>query len=842
MRIPNSLTLRQTLEGMTLIFDAEAAAGLEATIQFDVSGDESGVYHLSIAEGECHFHAGLAESPTLTIATPSDVWLKISRGELPGQDALMDGLYTANGDLSLMLKMDALFKSDGDTSYEAPASQRPAGPIPLPGMAWMTVAFIPWMIHWITFDIPGISHWISVGLPLLFATLIVGYRLATGSQSTNPQSPAFLEWGGLGFFTLAGALALTGSEGFAHWGSIISSVVMGGLWFGSILFVKIPLSGEYSKWSFVKTLWRNSMFIYPNAVITLVWGWQFIAASALGIAAILLPEQMVVLTVARYLLLVPAFIFTSVYQKRTPISNPQFTNTQLRFWAGMGLSAVSGLLLTATMPGFDVPFLGWIALVPLLMVITTAPAKQHYALALPFGVILSIGVHNWYPNMFPPILGYFLIFAVGTFYAGMLQLGSWLQSRLPGALKLLALPVAWSAVEFVRFIAPVLEDWWFVLLAKSMWRFPPALQVLSLTGFPGLSFLVMLANVAIMGLVIRQLGTRDQETGEQDGAVTRLNGFGVPDAEFIRWAWPSVVALVIVAAVLIWGAFTIPSAPASTFTIAALTDMMIQDPDIPGLIKSSEVNERLSDPQRSQDIFDINENLTREIIAAGAKPDFIVWPENKIASMDNMEIMSQISALAQDVNTYIVVNPDKVLGEGQYQVIALMVASDGEEAGQRAKIRLFGDASEHGFQVGSRNFSVFETPYGKVGLGICYDYHFLDVARGLARNGARILLMPTDDDFDGNPNFPPFHASDGVFRAAEHRVAMGLANTNGLALVIDPYGRITAEGKVNQRGVIIGETFTAPGETLYTRFGDWFGWLMVTGLAGLVIAAKKAQD
>ena len=821
MKVPTNLNLRQTLEGMPLIFNPEASADLNAIIQFDVSGEEPGFYHLSITNGECRFQAGVAESPTLTIDTPSEVWLKISRGELSGQDALLQGLYTASGDLSLMLKMDALFKSDSDVSYEAPASQRPAGPIPLPGMSWMAVAFIPWMIHWITFDIPGISHWISVGLPLLLSALIIGYRLAF-------DRPTWMEWGGLGFFTISGTLALTGSPGYTHWGSIISSVVMAALWLSSLQFSKTPLSAEYSKWDFVKALWRNSMFIYPNAVITLVWGWQFIMASFLGIAALLIPEQMLVFTIARYLLQVPAFIFTYVYQKRVlelKVDDYEKTFARLHFWAGLGLSAVSGLLLTAAMPGFDVPFLGWIALVPLLMVISTAPLKQHYPLALPFGLLLSIGVHNWYPNIFPPVLGYFLIFAVGTFYASMLQLGSWLQSRLPGALKLLALPVAWSAVEFVKFIAPVIEDWWFVLLAKSMWRFPPALQVLSLTGFPGLSFLVMLANVALAFLVIKMLGIQNQETGELDSLPSKVCAAG----------------LGFVGLILILGSLSIPDSPSETFSIAALTDMMLQDPDIPGLIKSSEVNERLSDPQRSQDIFDINENLTREIIAAGAKPDFIVWPENKIASMDNMEIMSQISALAQDVNAYIVVNPDKVLGEGQYLNMALMVASDGEEAGQRAKIHHFGDASEHGFQIGSRNFSVFETPYGKVGLGVCYDYHFLDVARGLARNGARILLMPTDDDFDGNPNFPPFHASDGVFRAAEHRVAMGLANTNGLALVIDPYGRITAEGKVNQRGVIIGETFTAPGETLYTRIGDWFGWLMVGMLSLLLVLATRRK-
>ena len=174
----SNLNLRQTLEGMPLTFNPESAAGLNITIQFDVSGDEPGIYHLSISNGKCRFHTGLAESPTLIVATPSDVWLKISRGELSGQDALLKGLYTASGDLSLMLKMNALFRSASEVSYKAPSTQRPAGPIPLPGMAWMTVAFIPWILHWSTFDLPGLSHWISVGLPLLISIMIVHFTRA----------------------------------------------------------------------------------------------------------------------------------------------------------------------------------------------------------------------------------------------------------------------------------------------------------------------------------------------------------------------------------------------------------------------------------------------------------------------------------------------------------------------------------------------------------------------------------------------------------------------------------------------------------------------------------------
>jgi len=181
--------------------------------------------------------------------------------------------------------------------------------------------------------------------------------------------------------------------------------------------------------------------------------------------------------------------------------NPRLKSLPL--WLKITLSILSGVLLVASMPGYDIPYIGWIALIPMLIVVMNSRAKHRFLLALPFALVFSVGVHRWYPQIFTPALGYFLIFAVGTFYAGIIQFVVWLQSRQSGVLKLLALPTAWAGVEFIKFIAPVVEDWWFVLLAKSQWRFPPALQILSVTGFPGLSFLVMLVNVALTFLIIK---------------------------------------------------------------------------------------------------------------------------------------------------------------------------------------------------------------------------------------------------------------------------------------------------------------------------------------------------
>jgi apolipoprotein N-acyltransferase len=477
------------------------------------------------------------------------------------------------------------------------------------------------------------------------------------------------------------------------------------------------------------------------------------------------------------------------------------SSSKKSFWLGLALSALSGILLTISMPGFDVPYVGWIALVPLLIVLLNAEPKQVYPLALPFGIIFSIGVHNWYPNIFPPALGYFLIFAVGTYYAGVLQLGVWLYSRLPAPLKLLGLPVAWSAIEFVKYITPVIEDWWFVLLADSAWRFPPALQILSVTGVFGLSFIVMLVNTAIATLLMK------------DSTTSRR---------------ASLIALALSALIIGAGALSIRPAE-NGFKIAVLTDMVNQDPlvkaqgEFAGLLSTS--------PEVSQAIFDTDAQLTREI--AAQNPAFVVWTENEFTSPDDQQFTSQLGALASEVNAYITVDTAWNAPTGLHDT-ALLVGPDGTEVGRRAKINITSGEADSGFVPGPREFPVFETPYGKAGISICWDVHRLWIIRELARSGAQIVLLPMDNDFNGTRTFPPFHAADVVFRAVENRLAFGEAAVSGLSMVVDPYGRITAEGKINEKDVTVGETFVVEGQTLYTRFGDWFGWTMVAVLVILI--------
>lgn len=98
--------------GMPLFFDRHAAGDVAASIQFQVT--DSGSYWLRIDRGRCKSFEGTAPSPDLTVRTPDAVWTRISRGELDGGQALMEGLYSVEGDFALLPKLKEWFPTRRD--------------------------------------------------------------------------------------------------------------------------------------------------------------------------------------------------------------------------------------------------------------------------------------------------------------------------------------------------------------------------------------------------------------------------------------------------------------------------------------------------------------------------------------------------------------------------------------------------------------------------------------------------------------------------------------------------------------------------------------------------------
>ena len=107
--VPDFKTCRDLIEAMPRVFRAGAAGGMSATYQFVITGSEDFTARLEISGGRCEFHDGPATNPDVTITSPAEVWLAVSRGEMDGQTAFMSGKYKVQGNMALLLKMKELF-------------------------------------------------------------------------------------------------------------------------------------------------------------------------------------------------------------------------------------------------------------------------------------------------------------------------------------------------------------------------------------------------------------------------------------------------------------------------------------------------------------------------------------------------------------------------------------------------------------------------------------------------------------------------------------------------------------------------------------------------------------
>jgi putative sterol carrier protein len=91
--------------------DAEAADGVDAIYQFDLSGPEGGRYHLVIKDGTCSVRQGVHPAPHVTFAMSGEDCVGVLSGRLDGPSVFLSGRLQISGDLGLALQLKALFPS-----------------------------------------------------------------------------------------------------------------------------------------------------------------------------------------------------------------------------------------------------------------------------------------------------------------------------------------------------------------------------------------------------------------------------------------------------------------------------------------------------------------------------------------------------------------------------------------------------------------------------------------------------------------------------------------------------------------------------------------------------------
>ena len=104
-------TVKETFEAMAARFRADKAAGTNATIQYEVSGEGGGTWHAVIKDGTCTVNAGAGTNPNLTLQVAAQDWLDMVSGKQSGQMLFMSGKLKIKGDMGLAMKLGSLFST-----------------------------------------------------------------------------------------------------------------------------------------------------------------------------------------------------------------------------------------------------------------------------------------------------------------------------------------------------------------------------------------------------------------------------------------------------------------------------------------------------------------------------------------------------------------------------------------------------------------------------------------------------------------------------------------------------------------------------------------------------------
>lgn len=125
---------------------------------------------------------------------------------------------------------------------------------------------------------------------------------------------------------------------------------------------------------------------------------------------------------------------------------------------------------------------------------------------------------------------------------------------------------------------------------------------------------------------------------------------------------------------------------------------------------------------------------------------------------------------------------------------------------------------------------------------VCYEDILPSFVRRFVQEGdPHLLVNITNDAWFGETQEPYVHLALAKMRAVEHHRYLVRATNTGISAVVDPLGRVVAEGPLFDRASIRAEVHMLDGWTPYQTLGDWPGWIAVGGMIFMGFVGRRRK-
>jgi len=496
-------------------------------------------------------------------------------------------------------------------------------------------------------------------------------------------------------------------------------------------------------------------------------------------------------------------------------------------------AALSGAALSFSYSGFYLSVYSYVCLGILLIVLFGARPKVAFLCGGLHMLLFVVTCVPWIATVLavhggvPKIAGWGIVLLIGIFFGIMAGAFAWCVNRLAQRSIFLACagaPFLWVSLEFLRAKFPEISFPW-GLLGYPASANPALLQITTLTGIYGLSFLAAAVNSILAWC---------------DGAT---------ETSVRRRVTILISTIVLLLAINFIGPRFVPTPHASHYARA----VQLNFPEVPEFAATWFQN-------HAADLDEV-EQLSLEpspprANGAAVNPDLLIWPEAPApfsfqdanylkratglavklghpflsGSVEWRPLTNESGAIVRHVlvpyNSAVMVDPqgrnvftyDKIhlVPFGEYEPFPLIhrvVKSVSSEIGGFAK----GSKYAVAHLSGRYTFSTF----------ICYEAIYPGEIRHFAVNGADMFVNISNDGWFGHSAAAEQHLRIARVRAAENRRWMLRVTNSGITASIDPYGRIFSPVPPDVRAAVDLPYDFRTDETVYTRYGDWFAWLCV---------------